>query len=61
KPYDVFVVAALLLLYNLCPGYFSVSSDGDIRDWQPVLDYVSQVFPYLILTLPEGIGLPEAG
>ncbi|EKA95897.1 MULTISPECIES: hypothetical protein [Enterobacterales] len=61
KPYDVFVVAALLLLYNLCPGYFSVSSDGDIWDWQPVLDYVSQVFPYLILTLPEGIGLPEAG
>lgn len=26
-----------------------------------MLDYVSQVFPYLILTLPEGIGLPEWG
>lgn len=48
-------------MYNLCPGYFSVSSDGDIRDWQPVLDYVSKAFPYLILTLPEGIGLPEVG
>ncbi|EGT3611545.1 hypothetical protein FAP59_18335 [Morganella morganii] len=55
KPYDVFVVSALLLLHNLCPGCFSVSSDGDAQDWQPVLDYVSTELPHLTLSLPDGI------
>ena len=59
KPYDVFVVAALLLLYNLCPGCFSVSSDGDARDWQPVLEYVSTVLPHLDLSLPDNIRCSE--
>lgn len=55
KPYDVFVVAALLLLHNLCPGCFTVFSDGDARDWQPVLDYVSTALPHLSLSLPASI------
>lgn len=55
KPYDVFVVSALLLLHHLCPGCFSVSSDGDALDWQPVLDYVSDALPHLSLSLPASI------
>lgn len=55
KPYDVFVVATLLLLHNLCPGCFSVSSDGVSQDWQPVQDYVSAVLPHLDLALPDGL------
>ncbi|EGT3611544.1 hypothetical protein FAP59_18330 [Morganella morganii] len=59
KPYDVFVVAALLLLHNLCPGCFSVFSDGDGQDWQPVLEYVSTVLPHLTLSLPDSIRCAE--
>lgn len=59
KPYDVFVVAALLLLHHLCPECFSVTSDGDTQDWQPVLDYVSDALPHLSLLLPGNIRCGE--
>ena len=33
KPYDVIVVAALIIANHLAPGALSVSSDGDWDDW----------------------------
>lgn len=59
KPYDVFVVAALILLHTLCPGCFDISSDGDTADWQSVLDYMQPLFPHLTLSLPDSLRVWE--
>lgn len=42
KPYDWFVVVVLILVHNLCPGCFDISSDGEVQDWEPVLKWLNE-------------------
>lgn len=35
RPYDVVVMACILLMRHLSPYYFRFSSDGDQKDWEP--------------------------
>ena len=41
KPYDTPVVAILLLLQHYCGDAYSISSDGDLADWQAGSDLCS--------------------
>lgn len=43
KPYDFFVCVCLLSLSNHLEG-IEVSSDGDIEDWQPAIDFYEKEF-----------------
>lgn len=42
KPYDLIVGAMLLSLHHRLTG-FSFSSDGDITEWQPILDFYEKI------------------
>lgn len=37
KPYDLLVVAILILACNECPDCFDICSDGNEKEWRPVL------------------------
>ncbi|RUS67262.1 hypothetical protein CUZ56_01205 [Saezia sanguinis] len=54
QPYDSLVIAVLILVHNLCPGCFDISSDGDARQWAPVCQWVNQVTAHEYL-LPMGV------
>ncbi len=44
KPYDLLVCCALISLANNYPAnVFSFSSDGDIEDWQPAIDFYTRI------------------
>lgn len=54
KPYDTAVVTVLILANHHAPDVWEVSSDGDIQEWQPILDWMNStgIGTY---TLPESI------
>ena len=42
-PYDLFVVYVLILVHNLAPGCYIITSDGDRSDWQKDLDQLNKI------------------
>jgi len=40
KPYDWFVTAVLILLHNLCPDCYEITSDGG-KEWLPVVKWLN--------------------
>lgn len=54
KPYDSLVIGVLILVHNLCPGCFDISSDGNAREWAPICQWVNQVTGNEYL-LPMGV------
>jgi len=46
KPYDLAVMATLLVFKHHFGDGFTVSSDGDLEDWQPAIDLVDRVLGY---------------
>jgi hypothetical protein len=58
KPYDWFVVTALILIHHEAPGCFEISSDGGREHWEPVIRWLVPVVGR-VLSLPpavDGIG-----
>lgn len=43
KPYDWFVTAILILVHNICPNCFEISSDGDLEEWLDVHRWLCRV------------------
>jgi len=43
KPYDKFVVFVLILVHNLAPGCYIITSDGNGIDWQKDLDQLNAI------------------
>lgn len=43
KPYDLVVMAVLLLMHRYAPRAWSISSDGGEKDWLPALDLVNSL------------------
>ncbi len=44
KPYDLLVCASLLLYWHFFKEHgVTISSDGDLEDWQPAIDLVKKV------------------
>jgi hypothetical protein len=43
KPYDFFVCVCLISLANNLDG-FEFSSDGDLEDWKPAIDFYNDMF-----------------
>jgi hypothetical protein len=43
KPYDFVVCICLLSLANNLEG-FEISSDGDLEEWQPAIDFYKKIF-----------------
>lgn len=41
KPYDIAVVALLLLMYHHAPDVWVITSDGDTADWLPAIKFVN--------------------
>ena len=64
KPYDLFVTAVLTIAHHFAPDCFSVRSDGWPDEWQPAIDFLSQVsfekyqVPDTIEARPEEFALP---
>lgn len=54
KPYDVAVVALLILANHYAPDSWDITSDGVISDWQPTLDWMNST-GLAEFTLPKGI------
>lgn len=56
KPYDIAVIALLLLANRYAPEVWDIGSDGDAKDWQPTLDWVnySGIGQFI---MPKGIRL----
>lgn len=54
KPYDWFVVAALILIHHEAPGCFEVSSDGRREHWEPVIRWLAPVVGH-VLSLPRAV------
>ena len=54
KPYDKFVVFVLILVHNLAPDCYIITSDGDANDWQKDLDQLNAICE-TEYTLPETI------
>lgn len=44
KPYDFFVVGVLLIVHYVAPDILDIGSDGDLEDWQPIIDYLENGF-----------------
>lgn len=42
KPYDWLVVAALLLVEKHCPGCYEIDSDGNAKEWAPVMAWLNE-------------------
>ena len=42
-PYDLFVVYVLILVHNLAPGCYVITSDGNGIDWQKDLDQLNSI------------------
>ena len=55
KPYDLMVCLCLLSLKDNLPG-FNFSSDGDLEDWQPAIDFYTEHIGPLNFELSEVIG-----
>jgi hypothetical protein len=43
KPYDLAVVALLILIYQHAPEFFRLESDGGAEEWKPALNWVNSV------------------
>ncbi|MFY0991018.1 hypothetical protein [Halomonas sp. C05BenzN] len=54
KPYDWFVVTALILIHHEAPGCFEISSDGRREHWEPVIRWLAPVVGHE-LTLPQAV------
>ena len=54
KPYDTAVVTVLILANHHAPDVWAVSSDGTVKEWQPVLNWMNStgIGTY---TLPKSI------
>ena len=46
KPYDLVVCAALILINQMAPDVFDISSDGSIHDWRYVIDFLNEHIDY---------------
>lgn len=60
KPYDWFVVAALILIHHEAPGCYEISSDGNKADWEPVIRWLAPVVGHELCLPPaiDGFGEP---
>jgi len=61
KPYDFLVVATLILANTYCPDCYEISSDGEERDWLPVLQWLREhIDPRCSLPqrIEPGVSLP---
>jgi hypothetical protein len=54
KPYDMFVCLSLISLGNHLEG-FNYSSDGELEDWQPAIDFYKEMFGEPILKFKEEV------
>ena len=57
KPYDVVVVACLIVLKHRLGKYFEVESDGLQHDWQTGLELAKQVLKLKKLSIPASISV----
>lgn len=55
KPYDVVVVATLIVADAIAPGVLLISSDGDPAEWEPGLTLARQALPNHVLAIPKGV------
>jgi hypothetical protein len=55
KPYDVVVVACLIVLANRLPNNFSASSDGYTDEWQAGLELARRVLKDKTLSIPKTV------
>lgn len=55
KPYDIVVVACLIVLEYRLPGNFRADSDGYTDDWQDGLELAQRVLKNKKLTIPKTI------
>ena len=61
KPYDLVVCAVLAIATQRAPGWLRItSSDGDASDWQPAVDWASEVLDRRIINpINHGIVIGE--
>ena len=57
KPYDVLVVALLLLAHRFARHAWEISSDGDPEDWLEAQSLVLEACGYTVF-LPAGVEVP---
>jgi hypothetical protein len=55
KPYDVVVVACLIVLKARLGKHFEVSSDGYSKDWEEGLNLAQRILKVKTLRIPESI------
>lgn len=55
KPYDLLVVASLIVAECHAPGAYAIASDADKSDWQAGLDFAREVLDRPELQLPKGV------
>ena len=55
KPYDVVVVACLIVLKHYLEDYISVESDGNVSDWYDGLNLAKDITKLKGLTIPKTI------
>lgn len=54
KPYDMVVMAVLLLMDHFAPEVWRISSDGGRSEWQPAINWLNTT-RLGAFTLPDGI------
>ena len=54
KPYDLAVMATLLLVHHHMPHRYSIRSDGVRDDWKPAQDFIKALLN-IHIEIPEGI------
>lgn len=55
KPYDIVVVACLIVIANRLPNNISVDSDGNTDDWQDGLKLAQRILKNKKLAIPKTI------
>lgn len=55
KPYDIVVVACLIVLEHRLPNNFRVDSDGYTQEWQDGLELAQRILKNKKLTIPKNI------
>ena len=51
KPYDLMVCAVLFLAKYHFKDKIKISSDGDMNDWTPAIEFVDKFFPEYVLEI----------
>ena len=59
KPYDLMVCAVLFLAKYHLKDKIKISSDGDMEDWKPAIEFVESLFPDYVLEIMTANNLFE--